>query len=289
MPTDTAILSKLVKNLAERGAEPLRPLIDAYLLERDASPTRVRDWKVDMKPRLRPGGRYSPSSLCGCERAAAFKFVGMPGRRRLDPDLELIFEDGIWRHHKYQAMLADMQAVLGKERIRVISYEAGIEVPELYIAGNSDELVRVDGRKRVIDYKGINDQGFEWLFSHDEPRPEHVRQLIAYEKGHGVPRGSLFYENKNNQRTLIFTVEFDDALWYEVVEWIEENLDNINHERLPPMHPECVAGNMLWEKCVYSRHCYGHDTPVKIKRRMYKNFPGVDEAWEASKQLVEVD
>jgi hypothetical protein len=116
---------------------------------------------------------------------------------------------------------------------------------------------------------------------------EHVRQITTYLKGHAIPRGSLFYDNKNNQQTKIFEVEYDDSIWYEIQEWVEDCIEAINGEQLPPMHPDCHAGNFLYQKCPYARTCYGESTPVQIRRRMYKTFPGVEEAWENSHQLME--
>ena len=47
------------------------------------------------------------------------------------------------------------------------------------------------------------------------------------------------------------------------------------------MHPDCDHGNMLFERCPYSKWCYGGYTDVKIRKRMFKNFPGIEEAWQA--------
>lgn len=288
MSTHKAILSRLVKNMKKRDVEPLRPLIDAYILERDDAPERYQNHSINMRPRLRPGGRFSPSSICGCRRQAVFKFVGMRGRRGIDPDRELIFEDGNWRHHKWQAIFMDMMAVLGRERFRVRSTEAVVEIPELYIAGNSDNELTYMGRQhRVLDIKGINDAGFTRVYTEDEPIPEHVRQLTTYGKGSKRKRGSLLYDNKNNQQTKIFDIIFEDGVWYEVQEWVEDGIDNMNREKLPPMHPECQAGNFLYQKCPYSGICYGSASDVRIRRRMYGEFPGVEEAWQAGRAAIE--
>lgn len=288
MSTHKAILARLVKNMKRRDVEPLRPLIDAYILERDASPERYQNHQIDMRPRLRPGGRFSPSSICGCRRQAVFKFVGMQGRRGIDPDRELIFEDGNWRHHKWQAIFMDMMTVLGRDTFRVVSTEAVVEIPELFIAGNSDNELVYEGRqRRVLDIKGINDAGFTRVYTEDEPIPEHVRQLTTYGKGSGRKRGTLLYDNKNNQLTKIFDIVFDTSVWFEVQEWTEDCIDDMRKEKLPLMHPECQAGNFLYQRCPYSDICYGPATDVRIRRRMYGEFPGVEEAWEAGRIAIE--
>src|SRR5690349_12777163 len=93
--------------------DPLTPLVDRYFSMRVKYPEkRIRDYGLDLQDRPRPLGRLSPSALCGCERQAVFKFIGMDGRKRINPDTEAIFDDGHWRHHKWQARFRDMEAVL---------------------------------------------------------------------------------------------------------------------------------------------------------------------------------
>lgn len=293
MTNDRQVLSRLIKNMKTRGIEPLRPAIDQYLLERDRSTNRVRKHEIDMRPRLRPGGRFSPSSIGGCRRQSIFKYLGVRGRKRTDLDLELLFEDGVWRHHKWQAIFRDMEAVLGRDRFRVVSFEGRHELPELYIAGNSDIVVQVlvDGRWHTIlvDFKGINKYGWEWLFSHDEPKEEHVKQVLTYGKMAGRKKLAVMYDNKDNSQIRIYPVAFEQALWQEVQEWVEECILDMESERLPPMHPDCESGNFLWAKCPYARVCYGDKTSAQIRRKIYREFPGVEEAWEASRIEIQED
>lgn len=291
MDEDAKILSRLIRNMKKRGVEPLTPLIDAYFMERGKpEANRLRHYEIDMMPRYRPGGRLSPSSIGGCMRQAAFKFVNMPGRVKIDPEREMIFEHGNWVHHEWQARMEDAQLVLGEDRLKVISKEEKVKIPELYIAGNSDNVLKLatlHGRKKyVIDYKSINDNGFGWISRQDEPKEEHVKQITTYGMGHAIPRGLILYSNKNNQQMKVFVIEFEHTVWAETMAWCEEVLSMLNDEELPPMHPECEAGNFLWNRCVYAHHCYGSATPVAIRRKMYKSFPGLEEAWREGNRVA---
>jgi hypothetical protein len=112
---DTRIIGRLLDAMeASKGqeGEPLTEAIEMYLVKRPHARRRLRSHHISMVDRPRPHGRMSPSSLGGCKREAVFKFVGIKGRRKIDTDLELIFEDGNWRHHKWQALMLDMQKVL---------------------------------------------------------------------------------------------------------------------------------------------------------------------------------
>jgi hypothetical protein len=296
LPNDQNILKNLVQNMKRRGSDPLRPLLDAYLLERDASETRYELDYHDLRERLRPGGRISPSDLCGCERAAVFKFIGVKGKRRISPDLQLIFDDGNWRHLKWQTTFHDMEAVLGRERFRVISTEAKVQFSDLYISGSLDNVLWLKphpsnpGRKWVVDIKGINKAGFEFILRNDEPIEKHVKQLVTYEKAAEVPRGLLWYECKDNQSTKAFIVNADDSAWHEVEGWATSVVSFLERRRLPPMDPDCVQGNITYERCPYASQCYGSGLDkVELGRKVYRRFPGVDEAWEEGNRVASGD
>lgn len=291
MDADRKVITKLVKGMKREDQDPLRPLVDLYLMRRDRveSERRIRAYMIDLVARPRPPGRLSPSSMGGCQRLAAFKFVGVRGRRRVDPDSELIFDDGNWRHHKWQATFKDMELVLGRDKFRVLGIEEVVEIPELYISGSLDVVVAIyrngHWEKWVIDIKGINDAGFTYVHNNRAPKEEHVRQLTTYEKARKVVRGLLWYENKNNQLTMGHVVRLDGEVWAEVEDWTSEVLDHLQAKRVPPMHPDCQAGTYLWERCPYKPLCYGNATPVQIRRKAYKDFESVETQWAIGKGL----
>lgn len=288
MDPDKKVLSNLVKAMKREGRDPLRPLIDEYLIKRKRlRKRRMRTYEIPVVEDVRPGGRLSPSSICGCKRMAAFKFAGVRGELRIDPDNELIFEDGNWRHHKWQAMFLDMEKVLGRDRIRVLGIEQRVSNEELYIAGSLDVLLAIrvrrgDGKvweKYLVDIKGINSQGFSRITMDNAAKAEHVRQVVTYCKLRKVTKGLLLYENKNTNELRVFHVPFSEKLWGDVQEWSEEVIHALENEQLPPMHPDCEGGTYLWEKCPYRRLCYGCE-PEVAQRETYVSFPGVEAAWK---------
>jgi hypothetical protein len=290
---DRKILASLVKNMSKRERDPLRPLIDAYLMERDASPERAVVGPFNMKPRARPGGRLSPSSLCSCERQAAFKFLGVQGRKRVNPDLSLIFDDGDWRHHKWQSMFRDMELVLGPERFRVLSIEQSVQYEDLYIAGSLDALlwVRPNPRRRgfklLVDIKGINKFGFQKVLLEGKPLEHHPKQVIAYCRARGIARGYILYDNKDDQRTWGCMVYYGDAVWAEVEAWSTSVLGHLRRRRLPPMHPECTRGTLHYERCPWKELCFGKMDKEEVTELAYRNFRSVDAAWRKGNRIVE--
>lgn len=290
MATDKEVLSKLIKRMKHKEVDPLRPLLDEYWMKRDKSPARYLEHTIRIPDRPRPGGRLPPSSMGGCQRQAAFKFLGVRGRQKKDPDLQSTFDDGVWRHHRWNVIFLDMEQVLGRDRFRVVSIEQGVAIPNLYIAGTLDTVIWIKGfGKLLVDFKGINDRGFGYVTTHDEPKEEHVEQITTYLRARRLPRGLLLYENKNNQLTRSHLVTFDERIWHKVRDWCREVIYDIQRKRLPPMHPDCSGGNYLWEKCPFSHLCYGSKTPSQVRRLAYKNFEGLDKAWERGVEDANVE
>lgn len=283
MPTsDTALLAKLVKDMQRREEDPFTALLDEYLLTRHLSENRIHEYQVPFLPRHRPGGRLSPSSLCGCEREAVMKFAGVEGVLRINPDTQLIFDDGDWRHHRWQATFLDMQAVLGRKRFRVMEIEGPSVIEDLYVAGHLDAHIAIDRIPWVIDFKGINSYGFQDIYRNG-PKKLHVKQLLAYMRAKRRRRGFLLYENKNDQKTKCYTVIFDREQWGEVSDWCDRVLGKLENHELPKRDPECHNGTFTYDKCKFSELCFGKkfkDNSRGLERVVFENFEGVEAAWK---------
>jgi PD-(D/E)XK nuclease superfamily protein len=284
-PVEVRVLRDLIRHMANED-DPLTPLLDDYYLKRDRAPQRLQDFTIDLQPRPRPPGRLSPSKLCGCERQAAFAFLGMPGKQIIDPAQQAIFDDGNWRHYKWDATFLDMQLVLGPRKFKVISIEEPVELPEFYIAGSLDAVIVIKGKLYVVDFKGINQWGFERVFRDHKPHEAHVLQLITYMKARKVRRGLLLYDDKNTQKQAIFAITFTKKAWSEVEDWADNVLRRITEQKLPPMSLDCQAGTFLFERCPFASHCYGGANPEKVRQRMYRNFDSLEGMWERGKLLA---
>lgn len=282
MSTDNAVLANLVRHMAKKDTDPLTPLIDSYLIKRRRSKTRLKSYKVPIPEKPRPPGRLSPSTICGCERQAAFKFLGVKARKRIDPELELRFDDGNWRHHRWEATFKDMEAVLGKKKFEVLSIEARVMVPELYVAGALDAKVLIHRKPWVIDIKGINRRGFEYVYQRQAPIEDHPKQLCCYCVAEDVPRGMLLYDNKDDNRTMVFAIEHNPVIWNEVQEWCQRVVRKLERKKLPPKHPACDRGTFHFDRCPFAWVCFGDKDPEAIRSLVYRHFEGIDVMWERS-------
>jgi len=279
---EVSIFNRMVKHMHNRESDPLRPLIDMYYMKRNRAEERVAEITLPLTSRVRPGGRISPSNIGGCQRQAVFRFAGVRGRRRVDPDAQAIFDDGDWRHHKWQTMFRDMEKVLGKEVFEVLAIEEKVTIDSLYISGWFDALVKIYGRTYIIDFKGINDAGFTFVMSHDEPHPKHIDQVVTYAKARKVRRVIILYENKNDQRVRSFAMLVSDSLWEGAQTWVRSVVSHLKRKRLPPKDEDCQAGNFVYERCPYAHLCYSHRyDDVSLRRITFRNWEGIEHAWQA--------
>ena len=280
MNSDTQILKNLVKHVKEEQYDPFTPLLDSYLIKRDKSPKRLEELTVPVPSRYRPGGRLSPSKLCGCERQAAFVFLGVKGKKSLDPEKELMFDDGNWRHHKWDAIFLDMEQVLGFKKFKVVAIEEKVMVPHLLIAGRLDAWVEINGIPWIVDFKGINMYGFDRVFRSMSPLESHVLQLIAYMRAAKIKRGFILYDEKNSSKTKVFTVQFTNSQWKIVAKWSKRIIDKLEAQEVPPKAAECKGGHFLYERCPFASICWGGASIDKIKRYAYKDFTSVEDLWK---------
>lgn len=295
MKTDIGILHSLIRNAKSKGRDPLTPLIDEYLIKRDLpkyQKRRVELLEIPVLDRARPLGRLSPSSMCGCQREAIFRFNGVKGsRRRINPDMELIFEDGKWRHHKWGWLFKDMEAVLGRHRFRVIEIEGRCLYPDMYIAGHLDAMISIKVDDEwviyIVDFKGANNWAFETVFRKGEPIDKHIYQLATYCMMRNIENGILLYDNKNDQRYKVFPILMDGSQAEEVRDWAQEVIVQMEDGVLPPIDPECKGGTFLYERCRYTPLCYGTMTEAELINHAYAEFTSTTDLWKKGLRLEE--
>lgn len=285
--TESKFLASVVKHLQNEEDDPLTALIDEYMKKRNLPKyrhLRLDKIELDLRERVRPGGRLSPSTICGCERQAAFKFLGVMGKKRHDPEAEMIFEDGHWRHYKWGVIFMEMERILGRHRFRVIGIEIPITIDGLMIAGSLDvEIkIKVNGkwRRYVVDFKGANRFAFDKAYRERTPNPTYLRQLLTYMKSRKCKRGMLLFEGKDTNQFFVFPIKVNDSHWAEIRMWCRSILKQMESNKIPPKHPDCNKGNFLSMKCPYKSLCYGNYSDRQLAHHAYKDFPGLEALWE---------
>lgn len=191
-------------------------------------------------------GAFHPSSVTSCMRSQVFGFLGVPPKRVISPGLQNIFNDGTWRHARWQITLLSAGILT--------AVEVPIDYPPLRISGSLDGIN--DQREFDLEFKGINQWQYESIKS--EPRPEHIIQKHAYwlYGPYDWHIGSLIYENKGTSQYHEHIVRWDQKIADVVHKVVEELNEHVNDETLPPVLAECKAEEgETWKGCPYAYVC----------------------------------
>lgn len=241
------VLPRYLRWLSRHGEDPLLPNdgregIGAMIL------TQMLE-----KPRDRTQS-FSASSAGACQRAQVFGFYGAEGESP-GPQLRAIFNDGKWRHLRWQALL--LQAGILSD----------IEVPLFWRRklqrGTMDGQGIVPDDHHVTEWRGL-EFGFELkgvnAFQYDAltksgPKEEHLNQVARYFLLSGLTLFSIVYENKSTQAVHEWVISRDDPGMAERIEAQRAEVESLkayaDDESLPPQLPECAMGKGAWKSCQY--------------------------------------
>ncbi len=206
-----------VKNSKKQG-HVLEPLLRQWL---EQNPGRIdnhteADWEIIRQLIVRGTERdksvFSPSSAMSCMRrhviSKQFELT-----QEHDSSTQLIFDDGNWRHIRWQLLFFKMDIALSLEEFK--------KIRALFWGGSTDVIIKegvvemsdgYNGRV-IVDVKGAN--LFSWRKIRDERKPmkSHEIQLQTYMMLHNILWGILFYENKNTQEICEIHIRADKKLW----------------------------------------------------------------------------
>lgn len=205
--------------------------------------------------------RYSPSGLLTCHRKASYKRQNAP--REGAPPEGLFWIGSEFEERVIVPFLQDV--VTSDETYVQNSVWVDADIPgdghTLRIRGSTDPvLVTADAKPQVVtEIKTTS--SLEHLSG---PKPTHKAQLHAYlyalneEYDHTIDRGIVVYGCRETFDIRAFTVEFDEAFWATIVDWMATHADYERNDELPPASPE-----RDWEcsYCSFKHRCGEADTP----------------------------
>ena len=205
-------------------------------------------------PRVRSAS-FSSSSRGSCERAQVFGYLGLPQAGRMNPQLQLIFLDGHWRHHRWQMLLLTA-GILTR-----------VETPwsrdDLRLKGSLDGVN--DEEKWGFELKGISPFGYKAV--QIVPKYEHLLQIHTYMLGTGLDLFSLVYENKATQEWTEHVITKDEKVMSDVMDELQTLNEAIDQQELPGMLTECMEATR--HDCPYRETCSGlsWDQAVNLTKR----------------------
>lgn len=205
---------------------------------------------------------FSASSSGFCKRRQVFQYLDFDRLPITESRTNAIFQDGTWRHIRWQALLLKHGILTEVER--------SIEVPEFRMTGTIDGIGEDEAGEFGWELKGINSRGYRRVLD-SGPQEKHLLQIHAYMIGSGLDRWSLVYECKDTQEFKEFVVRQDEATTNRVLDDLHEMNSAINNQTLPPMLDPCIdKEGTEYRYCPFREQCPTAQFPIR-RIRIKKN------------------
>ena len=243
-------------------------------------PPELAEWvgeQLKRQGRIR-WGSFSASSGGTCLRKQELGFLGAETEDiSIDPVLQNLFNDGKWRHLRWQialmssGLMAEAEVPLLWPRKRLIGSADG-----RLIVPNDHPNENWHGWDCGFELKGMNPytyqnvaRNIQELEQRGKDRnlailPEHWAQISRYALVSGWELFSVVYENKSNQQWTEFVVQITQ----EMLDVAEKELDELNRaidrRELHPMLPECASQQGQYKYCPYGQNRSGVCPSTKV-------------------------
>ena len=187
------------------------------------------------------GGRFGASGRGKCKRRQIFAYLDMPSPYVTDTDQQNLFEDGKWRHLRWQ--------VKGVQAGALTHVEHPYEYKPLRVSGAMDGLNSYDSfgfelkgdRRMVRSMDGVPD--------------DHNMQIHTMLLATGWDRFVYIIEDKATQNFREIVVKRDKRVINLVRAELEELNEHVEDHRLPPILPACAAKEGPYRSCPFASKC----------------------------------
>lgn len=200
-----------------------------------------RDLTQRANTNAKRGGRFGASGRGKCKRRQIFTFLGMPEVRVIGPDLQNLFNDGKWRHLRWQMMTMQAGAITHAEY--PYSY------PSLRVAG------RMDGLNSYEDW-GFELKGDRYMArALTETPEEHALQMHTMLLATGWDVFVYIIEDKQSQNWREVIVRRDPKIIAQVRAELEELNEHVEEHTLPDILPSCAVKEGPYRTCPFAPQC----------------------------------
>lgn len=215
-------------------------------------------------PNANRASRFGASGRGSCLRQQVFTYLGMPPLMRHDPVLQNLFNDGTWRHIRWQLTLL----------VAGIATDVEVEhrLPQWYTKVSTDAENSDEGW-------GLELKGRGWIGKVVENGvPErHMKQVHTYFLATGYDRFIYIAEDKRTNNWQEIIVRPNRSVMHETKEELHALADAVEDAGLPAPLNSCRAQKGEdFRGCPYRHECLGQDTwptpgtwgsPLSIGRR----------------------
>jgi hypothetical protein len=239
--TDLIITPKTNNWLVAHGDDPLPKDVAELIYEQLITTPRDRTQS------------FSASSAGSCMRAQELQFLGIPQVGVIDSQLQNIFNDGKWRHLRWQAM--------GFQVPFLIRMEMPLYWRNMLSRGTIDGLGIVDddhprtawrGLEYGFELKGVNSWGYRAAVKQDKgTKIAHKRQIARYFLMGGFDLFVTIYENKDTQEWFEWVETPNKKYMDEQAAELDELVKAVKTKQLHPMLPQCKIQTGEFKDCPF--------------------------------------
>lgn len=193
-------------------------------------------------------GRFGASSRGMCMRRQIFAFHGAPSTVTNDVQLTNLFNDGKWRHMRWQMM--------GLQSGALEAVEVAYRMPKYRVSGSMDGMGN-DPQDFGFELKG--DRFFGRIL---KGLPEkHDLQVHTMMLATDIDLFSYVFESKDSQEWREVVVHRDEAIIQKVEEELQELNNYVDQNYLPDILPECQAKEGAYKSCPFAGRCLRQGGP----------------------------
>lgn len=226
----------------------ITPRLHRWLLNNDGVQIHDDDLRQRVMHMLEPSthdrsGVFHPSQLYQCQRAQLFEYYGVETLKEFNPTLQNLFNDGHFRHLRWQIML--MSAGL------LTDIEVKVSMPEYRLAGSMDGVNMNEGwmfeLKGTSQYRNVIQRG---AFD------AHIKQVNTYLLASGLDSAIIVYECKSSQQWQEIEVSKDERVVAEIVSILESLNNAIDSGDLPEAYDDCKnQTGATFNRCPFNSVC----------------------------------
>mgnify|MGYP001199817876 CR=1 FL=1 len=223
--------------------------------------------------------KFYPSSIGMSDHDIVLGMMGYIGKAERGETI-MILENGTSFHERMEAIFEDMGIM--------IAPELSLKHEELCISGRSDAIIwnflreedEPDGEEielrtpdgeliykgpenyvLLVEFKSISENGFYGLRK-SKPKDAHEQQLQLYFHLTGIKKGIIYYENKNNQKTVEYIVDKNDEIIDSVVSRIQRLVGMARRGEVP--EPDYTPTDFKGRYSKYRDMAFPNMNPVQF-------------------------
>ena len=254
---DTIVTRPVTDWLIKHGNDAHSPVTAAWVADQLSTPPRIRS------------GSFSGAAAGMCLRRQELAYYGAPGGA-IDTQLQNIFNDGKWRHLRWQAMLFDAGVITDAEYL--VTWDEYLSRGSLDARGE----VPVDHQRRDwqgkefgFELKGVSSFQYGRL-SKEGPMLKHLQQIAHYFVLSNLDLFSVVYEDKTTQAWTEWVIEPDKKLMIEAESDIRALATAAKQGTLHGQLPDCVRRKGdIYNDCPYGNNgtCAKGLAGIKLGRK----------------------